>query len=276
MRFTPKKKFRDIFSFENRAKLIFSTNMPPKINDEDSLAFWRRWIIIPFPSQFLGDHADKRLLEKLTTEQELSGLLNLAVNGLKRLRENGDFSYGSSPDEVADIYRRASDPIYSFVTEACTLNPSGWTHNEQLYDAYKCYCHKTNTPIMEKGSFVRALKNSKFNLLPSRRAIDGHGKRHGLGGITVNTAVHQQDNEYQEVLEAPDIQDDFGDAADNIDVEEILGMSVADTLATWRSKGAPIIHLGPRENCEDLNILLSGSSYPRHLQVVREWLEAVS
>ncbi|GAI74697.1 unnamed protein product, partial [marine sediment metagenome] len=36
------KKFRDRFGFNNYARLVFSTNKPPKV-DEDTLAFWRRW-----------------------------------------------------------------------------------------------------------------------------------------------------------------------------------------------------------------------------------------
>ncbi len=38
---------------------------------------------------------DHLLIEKLTTPEELSGLLNLALQGLKRLRDNNwTFSYG--------------------------------------------------------------------------------------------------------------------------------------------------------------------------------------
>ncbi len=52
-----------------------------------------------------------------------------------------------------------------------------------------------------------------------------------------------------------------------------LGMSVEDAIALWRSEGAPIIHLGPGENCEQLDTLLSRPDVkPDHLVAVRKWL----
>jgi phage/plasmid-associated DNA primase len=76
-------KGRDLFFFENYAKLIFSANQIPK-SPEDTDAFFRRWEIINFPNQFL-QNADKKIMKKLTISEELSGFLNFAINGLKRL-----------------------------------------------------------------------------------------------------------------------------------------------------------------------------------------------
>ena len=42
---TAEKKFKDPYSFENRAKLIFATNMVP-ISGHKSPAFYRRWLLI--------------------------------------------------------------------------------------------------------------------------------------------------------------------------------------------------------------------------------------
>jgi len=50
-------------------------------------------VVVDFPFKFLGAAADKTLLSKLTTEQELSGLLNKTLEGLNRLKQNGDFTY---------------------------------------------------------------------------------------------------------------------------------------------------------------------------------------
>ena len=95
------KKFKDSFNFVNTAKMIFATNMPPEIS-EDTLAVWRRFVVIDFPFKFTGDRADKNLLPKLTTEQEFSGLLNKVLEGLERLKKNGDFSYSRSVEADAD------------------------------------------------------------------------------------------------------------------------------------------------------------------------------
>jgi hypothetical protein len=60
-------------------------------------------------------------------------------------------------------------------------------------------------------------------------------------------------------------------------LEFVLGMPVADAIEVWRSEGAPIIYLGPGENCFDLEKLLSNrDAKPEHLETVRKWLEKVS
>ncbi len=56
--------------------------------------------------------------------------------------------------------------------------------------------------------------------------------------------------------------------------ESVLGMSVNEALELWRSKGAPVIHLGPGENCLDLEKLLSSRDVKaEHLEAVRKRLE---
>lgn len=53
-----------------------------------------------------------------------------------------------------------------------------------------------------------------------------------------------------------------------------LGIPVEDAIETWRSAGAPVIHLGASENCLDLAKLLGQRDIkPEHLSVIREWLE---
>lgn len=56
--------------------------------------------------------------------------------------------------------------------------------------------------------------------------------------------------------------------------EVILGMPIQRTLEIWRSEGAPLIHLGPGENCTDLKKLLSKpDADDRHLAAVGTWLK---
>lgn len=54
----------------------------------------------------------------------------------------------------------------------------------------------------------------------------------------------------------------------------VLDMPVEQALEIWRSQGAPVIHLGPSENCFDLAKLLSRPSVsPEHLKTVKAWLQ---
>ena len=60
-------------------------------------------------------------------------------------------------------------------------------------------------------------------------------------------------------------------------IAKILGMTKEETLAIWNKLGGPVIHLGPGENCEKLDLLLSNPNVlDRHLLAVKEWLEKVA
>ncbi len=176
------KKFKDRFAFNNYARLIFSTNKPPKV-EEDTLAFWRRWIFINFPNKFEGKKADKRLILKLTKKEELSGLLNTALGGLERLLNLQGYSHELSAEEIAEWYQRASDPIYVFVEDVCEANPDAWISKDDLYDAFAEYCDRQNIPRIGKESFGRALKNARNVHATSQRRGTRGAQTYGWKGI---------------------------------------------------------------------------------------------
>jgi len=209
------KKFKDSYSFVNFARLLFSANKPPQILDEDSYAFWRRWIVINFPSQFPENdpRTDPDLLSKLTTETELSGLLNLALDGLQRLLFNSRFSYGKTVDQTQSYYLKASDPVYAFVEDCCEFDPEAVTSKDELFDAFRCYCQVSKTPVMNRDSFHRTLKNSPHCRVASTRpTVDGERVPSWRGvrivnpvnpvnplGMTLRDACEYRHNEVEKV-----------------------------------------------------------------------------
>lgn len=150
------RKFMELFSFVNFAKLIFSTNKLPQTFDDTS-AFYRRWIILKFLNTFIGDKADKHLLDSLTTEEEMSGLFNWAIEGLKRLLQNGDFSYSLTTEEVRDQYERLSSPLLAFVKDCIDADSGCWIAKDELYAAFISYCQKNNLPTDAKTTVGREL-----------------------------------------------------------------------------------------------------------------------
>lgn len=178
------RKFRDRVKFVNFAKLVFSTNRPPKVYNEDSFAFWRRWIIIDFPNQFT-DKADKHLFAKLTTESEKAGLLNLALKGLQRLLKNGDFSYNTSPDKVAERYNILADPVLCFVNDCCELKADAITEKDALYEAFANYSEERHISLISKESFGRNLRNSPSLHIGITRLREDGQRSYAYRGISL-------------------------------------------------------------------------------------------
>ena len=151
------RKFKNPFYFYNHAKLLFSANRAPPSEDKSG-AFYRRWLIVDFPNVFEGKRDDKRILEKLTTPQELSGLLNLALEGLKRLMERGGFSRTETVDAVAERYERLSDQVAAFVADRCEAGPDKVAEKEGLYNEFVQYCQGGRVPVLTQKSFTEQLK----------------------------------------------------------------------------------------------------------------------
>jgi len=149
------RKFKNPFKFVNYAKLIFSCNKLPEAYD-DTHAFFRRWIIINFPNNFEG-RADKNLIEKITTPEELSGLLNLALKGLKRLLENGEFSTGISTEQTREKYLRMSNPVAAFVMDMLEVSPDDFIPKKELYQSFCEYCRQNKLPTITESTFHQKL-----------------------------------------------------------------------------------------------------------------------
>ncbi len=120
-RIRAQKKHQQPFTFANYAKLVFSANQIPE-SDDKSFAYYRRWVIIPFNRTFMGENSDKNLIDKLTTPEELSGLLNVALIGLKKLQEEGGFE-DTDIEEIRQQYELGASKIQDFIKECCILEP---------------------------------------------------------------------------------------------------------------------------------------------------------
>ena len=168
------KKFKDGYSFNNFARLLFSTNKPPKIYDDDSFAFWRRWVIIEFPNQVPDERQDKHLIDKLTTDTELSGLLNWALEGLERLLNQQGYSYKKSVEETTEYYLRAADPVYAFLIDVCEVDSQGCVTKDELYEAFLSYAKEKHIPSLRPNAFARALTNqTTVRVRSTRPTIEG-------------------------------------------------------------------------------------------------------
>ena len=159
---TADEKFKDHFSFMNFAKLIVSVNVAPPI-EEDTRAVWRRWRVIKFDRIFVdgepGTISKEQLLPMLTTEEELSGLFNLAVRGLKRLREQGKLTGTKPPEEAKVAYTELSDPVSFMVDNGFFRRDPLELPMEQTipYDCYVMVCEALKSKPKSRPVFGKKL-----------------------------------------------------------------------------------------------------------------------
>jgi len=171
------KKFQNPFNFVNHAKLIYSANELPKTFD-GTLAFWRRVMLINFNKTFVGGGDKKDLWKEFTTEEEMSGILNLAIEGIQRLMENGRFSKESSVDEVEEYYIRNSDPVAAFFMDCVeiTNDNNDYMSLQTLHAAFVEYCKQYRFMDLSIRKFNASVRNN-FKIRESREKDEETGKQ---------------------------------------------------------------------------------------------------
>jgi putative DNA primase/helicase len=132
------------------AKLVLATNSRPRFRDR-SQGIWRRMILLPFRYTVPPERKDRKLVSKL--KAELPGIFLWALEGLKRLRENGHFTEPAACREVLEEYRLESNPARVFLGENMTVG---------LGETVRCADVYANYVAWSKDSGFEALNAAQF------------------------------------------------------------------------------------------------------------------
>ncbi|WP_415341174.1 phage/plasmid primase, P4 family [Clostridium perfringens] len=160
------KKNKNPFKFKPFARLVFSCNELPRNYVDRTEGFYRRLIIVPFSRQIEKSKIDKALKYKFQREKE--GILNWALEGLKRLYENNfEFSENELTDGVKKEYKRENNNVISFVEECCELDGLFSCSRIELYEAYKEFCVEAGLKALSQIKFNKELEGN-FNITRSR------------------------------------------------------------------------------------------------------------
>jgi putative DNA primase/helicase len=188
-RISAEYKGKDAFDFRPFARLVFSANEVPTSRDV-SKAFFRRWIIVPFPYTFDSSNPsarpkDPNLLEKLTTEESLSALLNFALDGLRRLEEQGSFTENASTKLALEKYKKESDNVALFLEEMCVQASYALCSTKQLFAEYESWCEESGLKSLGRIRFNKRLQDH-IPTLRKKRQFQGPEVWVGIGLLHQN------------------------------------------------------------------------------------------
>jgi len=192
------KKGKDAFLMENKAKMIFSCNQIPEI-EEDTDAAFRRFLVTECNSQFRAvdeDDVEKgiykkdaKLLEKLTTKQELSGILNLLIFTVKKMHRQNGFTFEQTIEQVRQIMKERADPIREFVNTYLVSDPNQMIPKADVYRLYGEFARKNNYIVKSVVEFNKKLKQI-MNTQESTQKYQGKSTKVWLG-ITFNNKISE-------------------------------------------------------------------------------------
>lgn len=179
------KKGKDSFEFKPTAKMMFSCNEIPRTPDR-TRGFFRRWIILKFLEHFPeGDiRRDENLFNKLSKMDEMEGVLNFAVDGLKRIVEQKGFTQNMKMHEIQEFWTRSSDSIATFVIDTLTRSPGSTERKTDIYTKYEEYCSKNEYPLEEINNFWKRMKD--VISFSEHQVKDGEMRIRVVQGLRIN------------------------------------------------------------------------------------------
>lgn len=154
------------FEFQSTAKIFWAMNDLPVIKDTSN-GVWRRLKLFPFHRTFTEKDKDPGLIQKL--EAELSGILNYALEGLKRLRERGHLPESSAVIAAVDEYRHENNPVQQWMDERTQPSytpgqaPTSYpTTAKTLFDDYKAWAESNGRLTMNSTNFGREMRRLRI------------------------------------------------------------------------------------------------------------------
>jgi putative DNA primase/helicase len=146
-------------SFISYAKLIYSTNRPPVI-DDPSNAMWRRIIEVDYRHTFVENASwQDTLIREMTTPEEMSGILNWAIEGLRRLVQSRQFSNAAELEERRKAYMKKAKSTFAFIQDAIEPgSPEDYIEKAAVYTTYITYCRQYGYFLLSQEALHKELK----------------------------------------------------------------------------------------------------------------------
>jgi putative DNA primase/helicase len=148
------RKYRDaLSSVRLYVRFTMAMNDLPQFTDHVK-ALEPRLNIIDFENSYVG-REDRTLKFRLCEEAKQGKVINFALQGLKRLREQHRFTEPDSSKIMLEQFRIIATPMYEFIDECCEIGDSEnhYALKEQLFLLWKVWCRDNGRPYGSKSRF---------------------------------------------------------------------------------------------------------------------------
>ncbi len=149
------------FTLRNKVRFIINANELPK-ETEQTEAYFRRFLIVPFDVKINDTDKDIHLAEKIISN-ELTGVFNWLLTGLNRLIKQDKFTECNKANSALNEFRKQSDSVALFIDEynyICSINNKESVAD--LYNKYKVFCIDDGYKPCGKNKFSNRLDNKGF------------------------------------------------------------------------------------------------------------------
>lgn len=172
------RKYRDPVSIHVRGKWLVLGNHLPAITDH-STGFWRRWDVVPFGVTIPARERDPLLAQTIIRE-ELAGVLNWALEGLRRLQQRGGFEVSLPPamESVLHSVKAETNSVVAWLDDlGIVLQTTCDTPKERVFSSYRRWCSTNAMREVSVAQFWKRLKEQLKELDEMRVRVEGGQQR---------------------------------------------------------------------------------------------------
>jgi len=168
---TVNRKHRDQWTGKLPTRLMVCSNELPQLGDA-SMAIAGRFVPLLLSASWYGreDHELEPALQ-----EELPGILNWSLDGLKRLTVAGKFTRPPGAEEAIVALQDLASPVAAFVRDRCVRGPEHEVEVDELYVAWRAWADDNGHVRSTKQVFGRDLRAAVPGLKVTRPG--GHSDR---------------------------------------------------------------------------------------------------
>ena len=133
---------------------------------------------------------DPDLLEKLTTEEEMSGLLYLAIRAAQRLIRRRRFIKSPSIEQVAEEYEKKANSVKAWASARCISHDEYETEKEVLEKDFEGFCNRKKLPVVNRVHLGREI-NTLYGVRDAKRGSKNN-QSHVWKGIGLRRQLKQK------------------------------------------------------------------------------------
>lgn len=177
-----RRLYEGFFEYVPSFKLVFNSNHIPRISDM-TVFEGDRLRLVPFTVHFGEDRRDPTLKAAFKAPENLSGVLNWALEGLRLLRAEG-FAMPSAVAAATTNYRRSQDKLLLFLEEETESGAGFEVPLVALHNAFGDWCRASGLQPAGLPRFKEMLEERQ--IYTKKKRPNGAGRKgkpimHALG-----------------------------------------------------------------------------------------------
>ena len=204
-----------------KPKLAFAGNEKPKSGIDNGV--FRRMLLIVFDKEVKDGQKIRGLSDRFN--DELAGIFNMALAGLKRLIKQNKFTRSKRMQTELEEYKDSVNPLRTFVKDVIIADPDYFVPSAPLYKVYLAYMNdKGGKPIAQKN-FAQALRDELT-----------------LAGISCSYGQKRMTLNYAGIGDRPRCFFGFRVTSDNLDFDSVKiengGEIIINQMNSYQAGGA--------------------------------------